>query len=94
MTRQLHHGSAKQKQGNQVRNGHQAIEGICHAPQQAQIHSRAENRYRRVNHHEGLIDPGTEQELDAAGTVEAPADIVDRAKQQSATAVKIETQLP
>ena len=40
---QLDHRSGKQQQRDQVGDGHQAVEGIRNAPQQAQVHGSAQD---------------------------------------------------
>lgn len=46
MPGQLHHGSAKQEQGNQVGDRHKTVEGVGNAPEDAQIHRSTENGHR------------------------------------------------
>ena len=75
LLRELCHRAGQQEQGHEVRDAHQSVEGVGDAPQQAQIHRRAQNGHEGVDHEEGadhLI--GVEQELDTPGAVEAPAD--------------------
>ena len=75
LLRELCHCAGEQEQGDEVRDAHQAVEGVGDAPQQAQIHRRAQNGHEGVDHEEGADHlVGVEQELDAPGAVEAPAD--------------------
>ena len=75
LLRELCHRAGQQEQGHEVRNAHQAVEGVGDAPQQAQIDRRAQNGHEGVDHEEGADHlVGVEQELDAPGAVETPAD--------------------
>ena len=75
LLRELCHRAGQQEQGHEVRNAHQSVEGVGDAPQQAQIHRRAQNGHEGVDHKEGADHlVGVEQELDAPGAVEALAD--------------------
>ena len=75
LLRELCHRAGQQEQGHEVRNAHQSVEGVGDAPQQAQIDRRAQNGHEGVDHEEGADHfVGVEQELDAPGAVETPAD--------------------
>lgn len=72
---QFDHRAGKQQQRDEVRDAHQAVEGIGDVPQQAEVHRRAQNGHERVDHEEGPHDLiRLAEELDAAGAVQAPAD--------------------
>ena len=95
LLRELCHRAGQQEQGHEVRDAHQSVEGVGDAPQQAQIDRRAQNGHEGVDHEEGADHlVGVEQELDAPGAVEAQPMMVENAKLQSATAVKMDDQPP
>ena len=63
----------KQRHGNEVRNGHHAIEGFGDAPEEIELDGGTDNGNQGIDDHEGLDDLFTEEVLAAAGTVQAPA---------------------
>ena len=72
---QFDHRAGKQQQRDEVRDAHQAVEGIGDVPQQVEFHRRAQNGHEGVDHEEGPHDLiRLAEELDAAGAVQAPAD--------------------
>ena len=70
----LYHCARQQEEGDQVRDGHQPVECLRHAPEQAEIGSRSDDRYEGVDDHEGLVDPCTEQKFNTPCPVESPAE--------------------
>ena len=72
---QLDHGAGEQQQCDEVGDAHQAVEGVGDAPQQAQVHGRAQNGHEGVHHKEGLCHlVAVAEEHQEAGAVQTPAD--------------------
>ena len=63
----------KQRHGDEVRNGHHAVEGFGDAPEEIELDGGTDNGNQGIDDHEGLDDLFTEEVLAAAGTVQAPA---------------------
>lgn len=57
---QFENSRGQQKYGDQVGDGHKAVEGIGNAPDQAQINSSAHDGYQRVGDVEGQQDLAAE----------------------------------
>ena len=76
------HSSGEQEQRDQVRDGHQTVEGLRHAPEQSEVCRCADDGDERVDDHERTVDPGSEEKLDAARPVKSPSK--DRGKGKAA----------
>ena len=70
---QLHDYGSQQEHGDQVGNGHETVEGVADAPDQAQIHGGAHDGNQGIGNVERQQDLAAQQELSAAGTVKTPA---------------------
>ena len=70
---ELQHHGGQQEHGDQVGHGHETVEGIADTPDQTQVHSGAYDGHQGVGDIEGQQDLASQQELCAAGAVEAPA---------------------
>ena len=72
---QFDHSAGEQQQCDEVRDAHQAVEGIGDAPQQSKVHGSAQNGYQSIHHKEGARHFVTlAQEHQKAGAVQTPAD--------------------
>ena len=71
---QLKDHRAQRKHTDQVGDGHEAVEGIGDVPSQAQVHGSADDDDQGVDDLIGLDGLAAQDELPAAGAIQAPAE--------------------
>ena len=70
---ELQNHRGQQEHGDQVGDGHEAVEGIADAPDQAKIHGCTQDGHQGIGNVEGQQNLASQQEFRAAGTVQTPA---------------------
>ena len=66
---ELENDRGKQRHGDEVRNGHHAVEGFGDAPEEIQLDRCADDGDQRIDDHKGLDDLFAKEILAAAGAV-------------------------
>ena len=77
---QLQHHRGQQEDGDEVGDGHKAVEGVADAPDQTQVRGGAHNGDQRIGNVERQQDLASQQELCATGAVQTPIEIRDAKK--------------
>ena len=68
-----HHGAGQGQHTDEVRDHHQAVEGIGEVPRKTQLHGSAHHSHAHEHHLVDAAPGGAEQVLHSLGAVVAPA---------------------